>query len=90
MSDVTDITCAHDMRCSECGEPAPTWISVDDELPGHSDLVLSWSYDVWSEKYRVEINRCSTYFKSTSSEFTGFPNKATHWMPLPKPPEQDV
>ena len=66
------------------------WISVEDELPGHSDPVLSWAQDVWAGEYRVEINRCDTYASSPRSEFTGLPNKATHWMPLPEPPEQDV
>ena len=54
------------------------WISVNDRLPDNPDPVLTFSNDIDGCLYRIMSPRF----------ISGFPEKVTHWMPLPEPPEE--
>lgn len=61
------------------------WISVRDELPdviidskGHCNVVLV--------KWAIKIECGSQYQTSNTAYVNKYPEKFTHWMPLPEPP----
>lgn len=62
----------------------PNWISVDDELPQEDFAVIACcDDDVHECIFRIYSNG-DYYFESlTPCDMS----TATHWMPLPKPPE---
>lgn len=69
------------------------WISVEDRLP-NDDSCLVFFKDINTGHGWIEIDHLSEF--SPKSMFEGFQRigsdrwiKATHWMPLPKPPEED-
>lgn len=62
------------------------WISVKDRLPvvlidskGHCNVVLV--------KWAIKIECGSQYQTSNTAYVNKYPEKFTHWMPLPKLPE---
>ncbi|MCP3673285.1 MAG: DUF551 domain-containing protein [Gammaproteobacteria bacterium] len=70
------------------------WISVEDRLPGYGDPVLVvLNGKVQYVTYMLDgADDTPDWFEPYHFETTGeekfFWNKATHWMPLPKPPTQ--
>jgi hypothetical protein len=63
------------------------WISVEERLPEHKQRVLVfynnhfWVVEAW-------IQSDGMWFWPTGGYQKGIPpNHATHWMPLPDPPE---
>jgi hypothetical protein len=72
---------------------APQWISVKDRLPEEGQdcvIYVDW-VDVWdkgSERITYQeiavFNGDDRFYHRAHTEL----NKVTHWMPLPKPPEE--
>lgn len=68
----------------------PRWISVEERLPEHwhmddKDRTLI-NYLVYSPDYGVDVGN---YIKPAKRWVCmGLPMNVTHWMPLPKPPEE--
>lgn len=69
------------------------WISVDDRLPEIGEVVLAYSNEravfyiaEWFTVEGVIYFYCST---GPSTEDYMYRNP-THWMPIPKPPKQEI
>lgn len=66
---------------------APQWISVKDRLPEEDvDVAIGWFQKTASNKTFWTVDRDQL----TNKVFSGwrvYP-EVTHWMPLPKPPEE--
>ena len=65
----------------------PKWISVEDRLPEKEKLVLCFD-----ATFGVQIAKrwLWTNYKECWATNSAMPlERITHWMPLPKPPEQD-
>jgi hypothetical protein len=64
------------------------WISVEENLPpkDYYDFVLAWD----SFQKCVVIAHYSHRYECWEDERTlkQYPNKITHWMPLPEPPKE--
>jgi hypothetical protein len=92
------------MDCYKAGyqAAAPQWISVKDRLPEYDQLNLLWHKDFKQQFVgrRVDSNamlpvfywQCSEDFFEAweASTFPRLCNEEdiTHWMPIPKPPEE--
>lgn len=57
----------------------PDWISVDDRLPEEGDRVLSYSNGGMMQRDYIYRNKWESYDRGYN---------VTHWMPLPKPPQE--
>ncbi len=72
------------------------WISVKDRLPGYGDPVIVVSSGVVQNViYMMDgADDCDDWFEpyffdhDDNCKFS--PDKLTHWMPLPKPPTEQV
>jgi hypothetical protein len=67
----------------------PRWIPVQERLPEEGVVVLAYlpkQADVESGVYAAMLSKLQT-LKGTFSTSFGFGFEATHWMPLPEPPE---
>ena len=67
----------------------PRWIPVQERLPEEGVVVLAYlpkQADVESGVYASMLSKLQT-LKGTFSTSFGFGFEATHWMPLPEPPE---
>ena len=67
----------------------PRWIPVSERLPEEGVVVLAYlpkQADVESGVYAAMLSKLQT-LKGTFSTSFGFGFEATHWMPLPEPPE---
>ena len=62
----------------------PRWISVEERLPKRFSRVLVWGEE---EGAVGEAEYDGENFKWVEDENLAF---ATHWMPLPEPPEEEV
>lgn len=63
-------------------EKLDSWISVKERLPEHFEDVLTFED---GECYRVNsISELTKYWWDSDE---GFERNPSHWMPLPKPPE---
>ena len=66
------------------------WIPVTERLPEEGVVVLAFlpkQGDVESGVYAAMLSKLQT-LKGTFSTSFGFGFKATHWMPLPSPPDE--
>ena len=59
----------------QIADKLPTWISVEERLPGDNEFVLCFS----GQRYMVV---------ASTQVFETF--KITHWMPLPNPPARAI
>ena len=81
-----------DERIRQLEQRVPRWISVHDALPGMDEKVLfipacnPRSVYIGKLKYVGEVN--AVYFVVNNWRRT-VTYSATHWMPLPEPPEED-
>ena len=67
----------------------PRWIPVEERLPEEGVVVLAYlpkQADIESGVYAAMLSKLQT-LKGTFSTSFGFGFEATHWMPLPEPPE---
>ena len=67
----------------------PRWIPVGERLPEEGVVVLAYlpkQADVESGVYAAMLSKLQTLRGTFSTSF-GFGFEATHWMPLPEPPE---
>lgn len=65
------------------------WVPVSERLPEEGVVVLAYlpkQADVESGVYAAMLSKLQT-LKGTFSTSFGFGFEATHWMPLPEPPE---
>ena len=65
------------------------WIPVGERLPEEGVVVLAYlpkQADIESGVYAAMLSKLQT-LKGTFSTSFGFGFEATHWMPLPEPPE---
>ena len=72
----------------DCAQ-SPRWIPVSERLPEEGEVVLAYlpkQIDVESGVYAAMLSKLQT-LKGTFSTSFGFGFEATHWMPLPEPPE---
>jgi hypothetical protein len=65
------------------------WIKVEDKLPEHGMLVITWN----GNSYRVCRYETALTWKGYKMKFVSVMNRfwdddATHWMRFPKPPIQ--
>ena len=96
-------TCPYNGRCKDLvpdtikmledlAKRVPRWISVHEALPGMDEKVLfipacnPGSVYIGKLKYVGEVN--AVYFVVNNWRRT-VTYSATHWMPLPEPPEED-
>ena len=66
------------------------WIPVSERLPEEGVVVLAYlpkQADVESGVYAAMLSKLQT-LKGTFSTSFGFGFEATHWMPLPSPPDE--
>jgi len=62
------------------------WISVEDRLPdeqGHYLVIHSNDNGMWVDHFWKDGSKVGGYFGTVGA------GEATHWMPLPKPPNPD-
>ena len=67
----------------------PRWIPVEERLPEEGVVVLAFlpkQGDVESGVYAAMLSKLQA-LKGTFSTSFGFGFEATHWTPLPKPPD---
>ena len=72
------------------GQQLPRWIPVEERLPDEGEVVLAYlpkQADVESGVYAAMLSKLQT-LKGTFSTSFGFGFEATHWMPLPEPPDE--
>ena len=72
-----------------CDRHWKEWIPVEERLPEEGVVVLAYlpkQADVESGVYAAMLSKLQT-LKGTFSTSFGFGFEATHWMPLPEPPE---
>jgi hypothetical protein len=62
--------------------PSSGWISVKERLPEYDVEVLTF------ETGNYKVNAVSEYTQWWWDSNEGFERNPTHWMPLPKPPEE--
>ena len=66
------------------------WISVKERLPGSHDTVLIAVGGTNGTAF-IEVGYWSIACSCWRYDATGYEAKSvTHWMPLPKPPKEDV
>lgn len=77
-------------RIEELERQQLEWIDVNERLPEEPGWYLTFSpYEnkqggfIGTDSFRIKFD--GMYFKNTFETF----RKVTHWMPLPKPPEND-
>ena len=64
---------------------SPHWISVKDRLPEDGDML---AYSVIGDETRiVPVNYCDG--KWFDCMFNRYIDTVTHWIPTPKPPEEE-
>lgn len=69
-------------RIKELEAQIPKWISVEDRLPETFDRVL-----VFNEYDGINISWLQPDGKRFSVK-TAYPDRPTHWMPLPEAPKE--
>lgn len=84
----TELAKAAKARVAEL-EAAQRWIPVSERLPNESNTYLVYSPDV-PDGAGTKVWQVAYYaWKTPKMEFTtGY--TVTHWMPLPKPPKEEV
>lgn len=63
------------------------WIPVTERLPGNGERVLAYCKDRVIHDVKWSWPQNAWFDKVTGHEY--FESFATHWMPLPEPPEED-
>ena len=70
--------------------PPNEWVSVEERLPEVDDSVLVYIIDTFNNRGNIVITKYTIGLNS-KMEWLGFEYnsfKATHWMPLPAPPDR--
>ena len=83
---VTDTICDE-----EAVEAAPRWISVKDGLPEKTGMYLAHLVHSYSNEDEYSCVTVCFFDLNARPKWAieGRLYKVTHWMPLPKPPEED-
>lgn len=69
--------------------PPNEWVNVEERLPEVDDSVLVYIIDTFNNRGNIVITKYTIGLNS-KMEWLGFEHnsfKATHWMPLPAPPD---
>lgn len=80
-----------------------SWISVEDRLPEHDQVVLAVSklpdtsvFDWYKYPLNLKLlnfynkNQYHRYFRDKESLFPVNSENITHWMPVPSPPKETI
>ena len=88
-SECTELTIYEDMyevKTAPAIDVDPKWISVKDKLPERNKRVLVAFKD---GMVTISMHTFEQYTGVFGFLFEGDYGAATHWMPLPEPPEED-
>ena len=68
------------------------WISVKERLPDNQDDILVVAY--WHKRWQTMIGwfgaKISKEWRVITPQGERHPDSVTHWMPLPKPPRDEI
>ncbi len=75
-------------EAAELLKAAPEWINVKDKLPMVGAIVIATDGAIVAPAH-IDVNG-QFMFKESHTWTWFYGNSVTHWMPLPKPPKEEV